>query len=228
MITTILWDVDGTLLDFKYSQKRSLREAFKWAGREMTEEIHDRYDKINDDHWKMLELGQITKERLVTARFEVLFAEFGITDISVKEFHKEYERNLGRIYSFLEDSPKILEALQGRVHQYVITNGMASVQRTKLVLSGLADYMEELFISEEVGEPKPSPAFFDKVLEAVPEKNKENILVVGDSLTSDIKGGVLAGLKTCWYRREGTPNTSGYRPDYEIAHLKDVLAVLEG
>lgn len=226
MITTILWDVDGTLLDFHYSQRYALTKCFQTAGFTITEEILERYSEINDSYWKRLELGEITKAQLLTGRFTSLFEEYGMKGVDVEAFQTEYQEALGSVFSYIDDSLNICRELKGKVKQYVITNGVTSTQRNKLALSGLADCMEELFISEEIGTPKPGSAFFEAVLAKLEEKDKDKILVVGDSLSSDIKGGVLAGLKTCWYRKDGTVNNSGYQPDMEISDLHQLADVL--
>lgn len=227
MITTILWDVDGTLLDFTFSQTIALTKCFEWAGLPISEEIIKRYDRINDSYWKRLELGEVTKAQLLTGRFVTLFQEFGIDNVDLDAFCKEYQMELGNVYQYIDDSIHICQTLRGKVEQYIITNGVTTTQRNKLKLSGLDVWMKDIFISEELGVPKPDQIFFDKCLERIEEKNKENILVVGDSLSSDIKGGVLAGLKTCWYRPEGTENTSEWIPDYEINDLHQIYDILE-
>lgn len=224
--TTILWDVDGTLLDFTYSQRYAITKCFRTIGREITEEQIRRYSQINDDYWKRLELGEITKEQLLTGRFVTLFEEIGIRDVDLKAFTKEYQEALGSVFSYIDDSLTICRALQGKVHQYVITNGVTSTQRNKLKLSGLAETMNALFISEQIGTPKPGREFFDYCLEHIEEKERSRILIVGDSLSSDIKGGVLAGIPTCWYRPEGTVNPTPYRPDYEISDLHRLYDII--
>ena len=195
--TTLLWDVDGTLLDFLYSQRIAISKCFKTIGREITDEQIRRYSEINDDWWKRLELGQVTKEQLLTGRFTTLFDEYGIAGVDVEAFRQEYQLHLGSVFSFIDDSLTIVKALQTKVRQYVITNGVTSTQKSKLKLSGLADAMDGLFISEEIGTPKPQKEFFEHCMEHIEEKDKSKILIVGDSLTSDIKGGCLAGIPTC-------------------------------
>lgn len=227
--TTILWDVDGTLLDFLYSQKLAITKCFQSIGREITEDMIQRYSQINDSYWKRLELGEITKAELLPGRFTTLFAEYGIVDVDVEAFLREYQENLGNVYCYLDDSLKLCKELKARgIKQYVVTNGVSSTQRHKLELSGLAQTMEKLFISEEIGAPKPHKEFFEHCLSRVSEKDKSSILLVGDSLTSDIKGGILAGIRTCWYRPEGTENDTVYRPDYEISRLHQIRDLLFG
>ena len=224
--TTILWDVDGTLLDFSYSQRYALKKCFRTAGKEITEEQIERYDQINNSFWRRLELGEVTKEQLLPGRFLQLFEEFDIRGIDIALFLKEYQEALGSVFSFIDDSLTICKSLCGHVRQYVVTNGVSSTQRGKLKLSGLAETMDGVFISEEVGAPKPSKEFFDFCLGSVEEKDREKVLIVGDSLSSDIKGGVQAGIATCWYRPDGTGNSSQYRPDYEISDLHMIYDIL--
>ncbi len=226
MITTILWDVDGTLLDFTYSQTYALTKCFASAGLSITDEIISRYDKINDSYWKRLELGEVTKAQLLTGRFTTLFQEFGIEDVNLEAFCREYQMELGNIYRYVDNSIQVIKSLRGRVEQYVITNGVTLTQRNKLKLSGLDVWMKDIFISEEIGCSKPERVFFERCLEKVEEKDRGKILVVGDSLTSDIKGGVNAGLRTCWYRPEGSVNNSQWVPDYEISDLHQIYGIL--
>lgn len=224
--TTILWDVDGTLLDFLYSQRYAITKCFRSCGREITEDQIRLYSQINDAYWRKLELGEVTKEQLLTGRFVALFEQCGIDDIDVSAFRDEYEEALGSVFSYIDDSINICKALQGRVKQYVITNGVTAIQQNKLRLSGLAEKMDGIFISQEIGAPKPQKAFFDYCLEHMEEKDKSKMLIIGDSLTSDIKGGVLAGIPTCWYRPDGAVNDTPYKPDYEISDLHMVFEIL--
>lgn len=225
--TTILWDVDGTLLDFLYSQKYAITKCFRTTGREITEAQIERYSQINEEFWKRHELGEVTKDQLLVGRFEKLFAELDINDIDIKKFQKEYQEALGSVFSHIDDSLTICKSLTGHIRQYGVTNGIVSIQKNKLKLSGLLETMDGLFISDEIGTPKPHKAFFDYCFERIEEKDRSKILIVGDSLTSDIKGGIQAGIATCWYRPDGTVNDSPYIPDYEISDLHMIYDILE-
>lgn len=237
--STILWDVDGTLLDFIYSQRIALTKCFQSIGREVTEEMLQRYKEINDGYWKRLELGEVTKQQLLTGRFTSLFEEFDIDGVDAGAFAQEYQWNLGHVYKYQENSLEICQALHGRVGQYVITNGVIFTQESKLKLAGLYDLMDGVFISEQVGTPKPQKEFFEYCLKAIAdaggETDKSRSLIVGDSLTSDIKGGVLSGIPTCWYRPDDIFEADGevaamygqFRPDYEISRLEQIFEILE-
>lgn len=233
--TTVLWDMDNTLLDFSYSQELALGQCFRSIGREITREQIDLYVQINDDYWKRLELGEVTKQQLLTGRFLLLFEKLGIEGVDTERFKEEYQTALGNVHAFLDDSLNICKALRGKVRQYVVTNGVTATQQSKLERSGLAEVMDGIFISEQVGSPKPTPAFFDYCLEHIEEKDRSRILIVGDSLTSDIKGGIQAGISTCWYHRAADKEAgrmdaalgASYKPDYVIDDLHKVFGILE-
>lgn len=235
----LLWDVDGTLLDFLYAQRIAITRALTEIAVEPTEEIIAKYSEINDGYWKRLELGEVTKEHLLTGRFTSLFEVYGITGVDVKAFKNSYENTLGQVYAYQENSLEICRTLKarGKVRQYVITNGITRVQTNKLKLSGFLELMDDVFISEEIGVPKPQKGFFDHCLDKLAKSglpDRERLLIVGDSLTSDIKGGVLCGIPTCWYRPEGSLEKDPalrevydrYRPRYEVSRLEQIADIL--
>ncbi len=225
-ITTILWDVDGTLLDFDYSMRCSLRKCFRTIGQPITEEMIQCYSRINDGYWKRLERGEITKAELLAGRFRDFFGEYGLTGIDEKAFLKEFQEGLGNNYAFVDDALTLVKSLQGQYRQYVVTNGVTATQMNKLKLSGLFEVMDGIFISETIGCAKPHRAFFDHCLKQLEEKDPHRILIVGDSMTSDILGGIQAGIKTCWYNPGEKPHTYDYRADYEITVLQQLYEVL--
>lgn len=224
----ILWDVDDTLLDFPYSQKISLIKAAEQIGVTVTEEMNARYAAINDRWWKRLEKGEVTKQQLLTGRFLDWFADCGIACESVDEFRDNYERGLGQIYRYRDDSLQICKSLQGKCRQFAVTNGVTAPQLSKLKLAGFFDIMENIFISEQLGAPKPHRLFFDRVLETMPEVARNRILIVGDSLSSDMRGGNNAGIATCWYNPTDRMNTTEVETDFIIRNLKEVIAIVEG
>lgn len=225
-ITTILWDVDNTLLDFDYSMRNSLKQCFLTVGIADCEEMIDRYAEINDMYWKKLERGEVTKAQLLVGRFKDLLTEFHLEYVDYIKFKEEFQANLGTIYSYLDDSLTVCKSLQPKYKQYVVTNGVAHTQHSKLGLAGFKDVMNGLFISDEIGFNKPDKCFFEKCLEQIEEKDIEKILIIGDSLTSDIKGGNSVGIKTCWYNPHAKALEDGYHVDYEIRNLHEIYEVL--
>lgn len=224
----ILWDVDGTLLDFNYSQRKAICKCIEDIGITPSEEMIVRYAQINEGWWRRLELGQVTREELLVGRFSDLFTEYHIECVDIELFKNQYENMLGNIYTLKENSLEICNYLKGKCRQYVVTNGVTSVQMNKLKSSGLWDVMDGIFISEQIGAPKPQKAFFDKVLESIPQKNKTRILIVGDSLSSDIRGGNIAGIDTCWYNPDNEANNMEVKITYCIHYLKEVIQIVEG
>lgn len=226
----LLWDVDGTLLDFPYSQRIAIQKCLEGIGVTATEEMITRYSEINDSWWKRLELGEVTKEQLLPGRFTELFDEFGIQCGDIEAFRRQYQENLGNVYKYLDHSLDICKKLQGEYYQYVVTNGVTCTQENKLKLAGFTDIMEQLFISEQIGAPKPQKAFFDYCFNRIAERHedfqKSQVLIIGDSLSSDIKGGINAGIDTCWYNPKGESNTEGMNITYEIQELNQLLKIL--
>ena len=231
----VLWDVDGTLLDFLSVQRIAITNCLQDVGVDVTEEMVIRYSQINDGYWKKLELGEVTKEELHRRRFTDLFDEYAIVGVDVEAFRDKYLDILANTYAYIDGAPEICKALKGKVRQYVITNGVEAVQTKKLRLSGFYDLMDGVFISEHIGCPKPHAGFFDYCMNTVGDLQKEELLIVGDSLTSDIKGGVLYGIPTCWYRPQGACDAdsaehavyNSFTPDYEICHLQELYDILE-
>ena len=236
-IKAVLWDVDGTLLDFLYAQRIAISDCLEGIGVRASEEMVNRYSRINDHYWKKLELGEVTREELHVRRFTDLIDEYGIMGVDVDAFRRRYLDILGSTYKYIDNSRALCSSLQGKIRQYVITNGVTAVQENKLRLSGLYDLMDGVFISEQIGWPKPRAAFFDHCMKEIGDLDREELLIVGDSLTSDIKGGVLYGIPTCWYRPENVweQEDSGsqravyerFTPDFEISSLQELYGILD-
>lgn len=223
----ILWDMDGTLLDFKIAQKEAITQVFRTIHKPLTDDIIDLYSRINESYWKKLELGEVTQPELLVGRFRTLFDELGMKNIDVETVRKEYELVLGNVYEYIQNSLDLCKMLQPKCRQYIVTNGIAGTQRRKINLSGFGECMNDCFISEEVGYEKPNKDFFQYVFSQIPDFDPEKTLIIGDSLTSDIKGGNIAGIKTCLFNPEHQEITGDYKPDYEIEHLWDVLRILD-
>ena len=223
--TTILWDNDNTLMDFEYSMHKALKACFAAYDLFINDEIIARYEEINASYWKRLEKGEVTKSQLLDGRFNDLFQELGY-EVDVPEFRKLFQVELGSYYCYLDNSLDICKALHGKVKQYIVTNGVEETQIRKTKAAGFYDLMDEIFISGVVGYEKPRKEFFDYCLGRIEEKDPEKILIVGDSLTSDIAGGNNAGIKTCWYNPKGKKAGEEYQIDYEINNLEQIFEVL--
>ena len=226
-IRTILWDVDGTLLDFKAAEKVAARALFaRFELGPCTNEMIERYSAVNDAWWKRLERGEATKPQVLVERFREFFSAEGIDPGLAEQFNHEYQYELGETAICRDDSYALVDWLRGVVCQYVVSNGTVIAQTRKLSRSGLGNLMDGIFLSEDLGVEKPSPVFFEKVFEKIGTVDHDEILIVGDSLTSDIQGGINAGIRTCWYNPADTPAPDGMRIDHTIANLHEVPALL--
>jgi 2-haloacid dehalogenase len=225
--TTILWDLDQTILDFDRSMYHAIRASFAHLGLEINDEIIERYAVINDGYWKRLELGEVTKEEVLLGRFNTLFEELGITQYGAEDIADYYQEQLGNVAFFLEDADKIVSLLHEKGYrQYVLTNGVEKTQRHKMQIAGLDQWIDGVFVSEEVGYPKPMKEYYDFCFSHLESISRDECLAVGDSLTSDIKGANLAGMASCWYNPEGKEKTVDVRVDYEINRLRELLLIL--
>ena len=227
-ITTIFWDMDNTLLDFEYSMRKALQVCFETFGERLTEEMLAGYERINSTWWKRLELGQVTKKQLLNGRFVDFFAAYGLEHMDPEAFRKQFQIELGRHYSYIDHSLEVCRSLHGKVKQYVVTNGVLETQTSKIKLAGFWDLMDDIFISEVAGYEKPRKEFFQYCMERIEETDPDKILIVGDSLSSDIKGGNNAGIRTCWFNPTGKKCTEELRIDYEIISLQQIYEVIYG
>lgn len=226
MLTAVFFDLDDTLLDFTRAEAAALSRALTERGLPASPAVLERYHVLNQRQWELLEEGVLTRDQVLTRRFELLFRELGV-DASPKEVCDCYEDYLGEGHFFVPGALKLLEALFPRYALYLASNGAAAVQRRRLKSAGIGPYFRGIFISEEVGYDKPRRAFFDRCFAALPGIPREETLMVGDSLTSDIRGGRDAGLRTCWFNPRNKPQRPDIRPDYAIAALDRLPALLE-
>ena len=227
MVKAILWDVDGTLLDFLAAEKAAVQRLFREFGLgECTDAMVARYSAINDGYWKRLERGEIAKKEVLIGRFREFFSELGIDPDLAESFNARYQHALGDTVVYRDDSLAIVKALHSKVKQYVVSNGTIVAQTKKLQRSHLGEWMDGVFLSEELGAEKPSPAFFDQVFAALPDIPKEDMLIVGDSLTSDMRGGLLAGIPTCWYNPNRLPRPADMAIDFVIEDLHEIYELI--
>lgn len=220
MRPTLLLDLDDTLLDFHKGEAIAVKKALAQMGLPSTDEIAQRYSEINDAQWKRLEKGEITRQQVLVGRFRLLFDEMGV-DASAEDMKRIYEGLLSQEGHLFDGAKELLEALRADYDLCIISNGTAVVQDARIAKTGIAPYFKHIFISQRVGVNKPSPLFFERCLEAMPAVRKEDCLIIGDSLSSDIQGGMLSGIKTCWFNRYGKAADS-IKPDYEVASLDEI------
>lgn len=219
----LLWDIDGTVLNFLAAEKVAIQNLFgKFGLGECTDELVSRYSAINRKYWLALERGELTKPQVLVGRFEEFFQSEGIDTGVAEEFNQAYQEALGDTIVFCDNSPELLQKLKRKYILAAITNGTKVAQNKKLSRSGLVDIFDYIFISEDVGMEKPNKGFFDFVFEKMEIQDKAQVLVIGDSLTSDIRGGNNAGVDTCWYNPECEKKDVEVDITYEINTLQEL------
>ena len=227
MIRVVLWDVDNTLLDFHAAENAAVRKCFEiFDLGPCTDEMIRTYSAVNVRYWEKLERGEMTKREILVNRFREFFSMFGVDPDAAERFNDEYQYRLGDTIVFFPGAMETVAALRDRVRQYGVTNGTRIAQERKLKLSGLGEALDRVFISEDVGYEKPDIRYFQRVFSAIGDCPREEIMIVGDSLTSDMLGGVNAGIVTCWFNPGGKKNTAGLPIDHEIGALSQVLTLL--
>lgn len=225
MIKHVLVDLDDTILDFHASERVALRSMLEKMGIEMTEEIRATYSEINRLGWKKLERGEITREALLVERFAELFTVLG-TQRDAREAKRIYESELSRSYFFIDGAEKLLDDISEKFSLYLASNGTDSVQTGRIAASGIEKYFKDIFISERIGYNKPAPEYFEECFKRIKDFKKEECIIVGDSISSDILGGKGAGIKTCLYNPHGKKEDGQAMADYEIRSLGELVDLL--
>lgn len=223
MIKTILFDLDNTLFDFYASEKKALTETLIHFGLSPDEKMLQRYSEINLEHWKRLEKGELTREQVKVGRYRQLFEEYG-TDISPEEATKYYEGMLACQNDLMPGACDILKGLFGKYRLYVVSNGTLICQQGRMKNTGITHFFENHFISQQIGFEKPQKEFFDYCFNHIPDFNRDETIIVGDSLSADIAGGKNAGIKTVWFNPTGEKSSL---PDFEIHALSQLKTLLE-
>ena len=225
MIEFVFLDLDQTILDFHKGEALGLAQALRDHGLEPTEEVLSRYRKINRWHWEQLELGNLTRDEVLVGRFRTLFREMGL-DADAEHCSHAYEYNLSCHAFFLPGAKEAMETLHGKYKLYLASNGTAFVQHRRMKDADLYRFFDGLFISEEVGHNKPAREFFEAAFAAIPCFDKEKAIMVGDTLSSDILGGINAGIKTVWINPSHA-SSGNVHPDYELESIAQLPALLE-
>ena len=220
----LLFDLDGTLFDYDKSETVAFKKTFDDFKINYKEEFLSSYDSINKQLWKKFELGQIEVEKLKVERFELLLDQID-HDVNPAEFSKNYLVNLSNCTFLLDGVEELLRELDGKFKMMLITNGLKSVQRPRLKNSTIKNYFEDIVISEEVGSAKPDSKIFDIAFSKMNNPEKTKVLMIGDSLSSDIQGGINYNLDTCWLNVKSL-NSNGLAPTYEIKNISELKNIL--
>ena len=226
MIKVVLFDIDNTILSFDAQEESSLKKSFKhFSLGEISSSMIEEYDLINNKYWEKYERGEIKKDKVLIERFKEFFSNHNITCNPV-EFNKYYEDHLADTIVFNDDAFELLKYLKAKVKIYAVTNGSVDVQTKKLNKSKLVKVFDEVFISDVMKVQKPNVRFFNYLYKRIEKVEKNEILIVGDSLSSDMLLGINAGIKTCWYNPKNKNNSLHLKLDYQITSLMQVIDIV--
>lgn len=222
----LFFDADDTLFDFKKAESEAFKNTMLEFNLPYEETYHlPLYQKINSTLWKEFEQGLISQEKLKVERFKRLTAQLALL-FDEMQFAKAYMKNLANASFLFEKSMELIKELHASYRLSIITNGLKDVQNKRIRQSPLAAYFEDIVISEEVKVAKPDPKIFEYAMQNINYRDKSKVLLVGDSLSSDIKGGVQFGIDTCWYNPYNLGNNSNLLPTYQISKLTDLPLLL--
>ena len=220
----ILFDADGTLFDYGKAEAIALQRAFARIGQPYKQGYIQAYRQINAQIWRELELGRISPARLRTRRFEMLFQALQIA-VDPQRFSEAYLQELAKRSDLTDGARETVGSLYGHVRMLIVTNGLGDVQRPRFTASAICPFFEGIVISEEVGAAKPEAAFFDVAFARMGHPPRTDVLIVGDSLTSDMGGGYAYGIVTCWFNPRHLPRDGAFPIQYEISQLQELLRI---
>lgn len=222
----LLLDVDGTLFDYDKAEAIALEKAFEWFGYGLQPGCAEAYRQINEQIWLAFELGEISQQRLRTRRFELLFEAIHV-ELDPAAFSEGYLTGLSEGSYLVEGAEEVVRSLHSRgVGLVLITNGLKEVQRPRIAKSTIGEYFVDLVVSGEVGVAKPDPRIFEIAFERMGHPRQEDVLIVGDSLTSDIRGGNAVGIDTCWFNPTQKVCDQDVDVRYEIRRLDELPAIV--
>ena len=225
MIKFIFLDLDDTILDFHRSEAVALRKTLQSLNVNPTDEVIARYSEINLAHWKALERRELTREQVLTGRFRQLFEELGM-NVSPNVAQSLYEKNLSESHFFIDGAPRLLMTLSQKYPLYIVSNGTTLVQTSRIASSGIGRYFKGIFLSQQLGADKPQIEFFERATGQIEGYKPEESIILGDSLTSDMQGGINAGMHTCWFNPHHRER-GDITPEFEIADLAEFDNVLK-
>lgn len=224
--SVLLADLDNTLLDFDLAERYAISALLSHYGAE-NDNLLNAYSVFNDSLWKRLEKGEITRKQLIDARFVEFFRQYGINGDGA-EAAPLYEKYLSENAAWIDGAKELLIRCKGKIKVYIISNGTARVQLPRIQKSGVDKMTDGYFISELIGYNKPDIRYFEKVCGEIPGFIPEQTLLLGDSLTADIAGGIAFGLDTCLYDRHGKYKAPGkIKPGIVITELKQLYKILD-
>ena len=221
----LIFDADNTLFDYDKSEEGALAASCQEFNLPCHPEMAAAYREINSHIWRLFELGEIDIPTLRLRRFELLFERFG-ESVPADAFSESYLKNLGNQVHLIDHALEVVKTVNQTHKLALITNGISSVQRSRLSQSPLQQYFPIVIISDEIGASKPDPAIFEAAFEQMDQPKKTDVLMIGDSLTSDMAGANNSGIDSCWFNPDHAIPDQDIRLDYEIESLKDLIGIV--
>lgn len=221
----LLIDSDDTILDFATAQHKAVQQTLERFELPLDNETVELFLQIEQNIWEQFNQGKIKKERLLTRRFEIFLDKLK-EKRDVNQMNQYYLAALAHHPESIPGADIFLKAVSEVATLGLITNGLEGVQIPRIRMSGLGRYLDDVFISEKMGVAKPSAKFFEAALKRLGVENKERVLVIGDSLTADILGGINAGLDTCWINWDSKENRTDIQPTYTVTSFDEILPIV--
>jgi 2-haloacid dehalogenase len=221
----LLFDLDNTLLDFDANEFDSLTKLFAQRGYPLSDELRAYYNTVNDRLWASYERGEIPLDGVLNSRFPQTLRRLGI-EADGSDWENAYRELLGNGSQLIDGAAMLCQSLSRTHRLFVITNGVTQTQHKRLREAGLSGFFEDVFTSQEIGFQKPSSGFFDYIAGHIRDFEKKDALIIGDSLNTDIKGGLLAGIDTCWFNRKGQAPSAEIPSTYAITALEELYDLL--
>jgi len=222
----LMFDVDNTLMDFSAGEKAALFQTMEELGTPIGDDDHKKYLEINAGVWLRFEQGLLDSKAVQRIRFEEFAEHLDRDPAEALLLNDAYVENLGKQAIMLDGAMEMLHKLKERYQIAVVTNGLHLVQRARLTRSGLLPLLDGVFISQEMGVQKPDKAYFDEVFRTYGDRDKRKYLMIGDSLSADIQGGINAGVDTCWYHPSGTAAEGAITPTYTVRDFSEMTRLL--
>lgn len=219
----ILFDADETLYSF-YSFD-GLKVMLARYGHAFTEADYAEFQAVNQPLWVAYQNKEITAKQLQTIRFQALSEKLGRDPLALNQ---ELMAEMAIVSKPLEQTLPMLNALHGKVKMGIITNGFQALQQKRLDNTQTTHFFEWVVVSEDVGVAKPDPKIFEYAFEKMGKVEKSRILMVGDTLASDILGARNVGIDSCWFNPHRKSNDTDIRPTYEIQQMLDLVAIVSG
>lgn len=223
--TTLLFDVDDTLLDFQAAESQALKALFEKEGLNFTSDKEKLYKEVNEARWRAFETGEMSRDEVVNGRFGAFFQLLN-HEVDSLAMEQAYRAFLNEGHQLLGNSLEVVQHFAEKADLYIVTNGVSKTQFKRLEDSKLLPYFKEVIVSEDTGYQKPMIEFFEYTFAKIPNLNKAQTVIIGDSLSSDIQGGINAEIDTIWLRPDTPKTPLAIEPTHQIRQLEDLYSLL--